>query len=191
MSYSDPGAAYGPPPPPARARSPWMFVGIGCGALLLLVVVAIAVFIGNLSKTMQAEMQKPYDRAAVMKSLRDTPVYPNALFHEESSKAMRAALSSFKWAMPADEIVAIAYYTNDTPEKVMTWYDEVMPKKGYEPRTSGGMPTRQDVIQNQYQKGNDRVMIQVQNAPGNNPQGQTQGRTMIAVFRFNGFKGKD
>jgi hypothetical protein len=181
MSYNNPGGAYIPPPPAAdRRRSPWLFVGIGCGALALLAVVAMAIFIGNLSKNIQAEMKKPYDIAQVKRSLKDAPQYPNSQFDETMSKAVRAGMSTVARMMPADETVVIAYKTTDAPDKVIGWYDDAMPKKGYTADTAGQMPGRAGVQQAQYKKGNDRVLVQAQS--------QEQG-TIISVIRFNGFKG--
>jgi hypothetical protein len=178
MSYNNPGGAYVPPPPPAARRSPWMFVGIGCGALVLIAVIGMAVLFGNLSKTIGEEMKKPFDVVQVKKSLKDMPEYPNAQFDETMSKAVRGGLSIFAKMMPAEETVAIGYKTSDTPDKVLTWFDENMPKHGYVADTSGGQA---NVKQNQYKKGNDRVIVQAQ---------EQQGGTVISVIRFNGFKGK-
>jgi hypothetical protein len=192
MSYSsDPGKAdapYIPPPPPAKRRSPWMFVGIGCGLLFLLVVGGIAVVSVTFVNKVKTAMNAPFDKEAALKSLEDVPIYPGATVDEQTSKAQRAVFQIMEKVMPAESMTALAFVTEDDSDKIIDWYNKKLESLGYSQHESGSMSGAgsSTIAQQQYKKGKDVVMVQIQR----NTRPKEEGTNFLILLRLKNIKGK-
>jgi len=163
MSYRDPGVPYIPPPPPATRRSPLLYFGIGCGVLLLLMAGCTAVFLVQFKNAATEELKKPLDKTAALEAMGDAPIYPGAQLDEQMTKVQRVATNFVRRVTPADRMELVAYSTVDTPDKVMAWYEQVMPKKGFQESNSADFTKLgRSTMQKQYRKDNDLVVVQVQ-----------------------------
>ncbi len=185
--FGNQNAPYVPPPPPPSRKSPWLFVGLGCGLLMLLSFGGCILFVGNLGKNIAADMQKPLDKKAVMASMGDVPMYPDAPLSEMMTKAQRSVFNNplMKGAMKGNTMEVAAFETKDSAEKVGEWYDKAMDKAGYEPMKSTKMPNMGNgsAEQKQYRKGADAVLIQAQPSKGS-----SSAATTIVIVRMPNFK---
>lgn len=189
MSYNnDPGRAdvYTPPPPPAPRRSPWLYVGVGCGLVTLLTVGAIIFASMAFVNNIKTAMNQPINKAQVLLSLGDIPLYPGATFDEKITKAQRATFSMMQKVIPADSINTAAFSTSDSGDKIADWYDKKMEALGYTPSSGGNLTGMgsSSIVQQQYKKGQDLALVQVQRNPGDDK------KNNLVLMRFVNIKGK-
>ena len=177
---------YAPPAPPRRGLSPWAWVGIGCGLFTLLGIGGCVAFIAVVGKQVSSEMQKPINREEILASLGDTPRYPNAQFDDNGTKAGRIGLNLTKRLIPARSSVVAAFVTRDDADKILSWYDAEMKKRGFQSGASAGgtglSGGPNGARQRQYRKDDDVAIVQVQRGSG----AAAQGASMIILMRFNG-----
>jgi hypothetical protein len=180
MSYRDPGVPYIPPPPPAPQRSPLLYFGIGCGVLLLLMAGCTSYFVYQIKNVAVEAMKKPLDIDAALAAMGDAPIYPGAQLDQNMTKVQRGVTATLlQRVTPADRMEMVAYSTVDPPEKVMAWYTQVMPKKGFvESADADYSKFGRSTLHKQYRKGHDLVVVQ--------PQQRTRSTndTTIVLIRF-------
>ena len=157
--------AYTPPPPPAARRSPWLWVALGCGGAVLLGFVGCASISAVFMNRMKTEMAKPLDKSAIMKGLKDTPLYPGATLDENGTKGAHVGIGLFKgMGGKAGEVInsmeVAAFKTPDSSDKILAWYDTTLTSKGFKPVRSQQSPVSGGE-QRSYLRGNDIVMVQI------------------------------
>jgi hypothetical protein len=118
----------------------------------------------------------PVNQTTVQQQLGDVPLYQNGTLDEA---ATRIIISGFRVGeklsgKQAGSIfrAAAVQHTQDSPGKVLEWYDQKLRGAGW--KATPGQSSGTAVESRSYQKGNDVVMIQAQ---------QKQGNTIVTIMR--------
>ena len=164
MSFDSGPGGY-TPPAPKKALSPWAWVGIGCGTLTVLAMGG-CIAAGVMFKNAMEKTASPEQVMAELQSA-EVPIYPNATFDENATKAAGAAggmmgmFSGGKIKMHMG-----AFTVADPAPKVQTFYQDKLGPIGYSPMNQEMKnPAGRGVEQRQYKKGDVMVMVQTQNPP--------------------------
>jgi hypothetical protein len=148
--------------------------------MLLLMAGCIGYAVNELKKAATEAMNRPLDVTAALAAMGDAPIYPGAQLDENMTKIQRGITATvLKRVTPADRMEVVAYSTVDPAEKVMAWYAQVMPKKGFTESVGADYSKfGRNTLHKQYRKGNDLVVVQ--------PQQRTRetGDTIIVLMRF-------
>ena len=166
MSVNGPGqyGGYTPPPPsmngmPRKGRSPWVYVGLGCGGLAVLSFagcVAFGVIIANKAKQ---EMSRPVSEASIKQGLGDVLVYPDAQLDVNTTHGMNITMPIFRKLFSSkDDGTVGVFRSEDSLDKVLSWYDKKLTAKGFKKASTG---QSQMVC---FQKGTEVVGIQETNS---------------------------
>jgi len=142
--------------------------------IVSVVLVMLGMSTANLIKSATGDIG-PINKTTVQKQLGDVPLYPNATLDETTTRGL---ISGFRITEKIAGKQAGAIFrglavqeTQDSPEKVMEYYDQKLRAGGWK-ATPGQSGTHGQ--SRSYQKGNDVVMIQVQPKPG---------FTMVTIMR--------
>ena len=167
----------GPPGRPPRRPTPWWVWALsGCGGCTVLAVIAIIVVAAmGVSSVTSLMRDVPVDNASVQRSLGpDLPLYPGSSLDPTTTKAAAAGLRISE-RMTGQKMLkgAGSMVTQDSPEKVLKFYDQRLKQAGWQSLSLRDTGFQQ---QRQYRKGSQMVLIQVQQQPG-------QG-TMITLMRI-------
>jgi hypothetical protein len=143
-----------------KSRSPWMWVGIGCGVSALLAFGGCIAFVGFVGQKAAQEMGKPIGQQEAIAKLGDVPIYQPSTFNETMTKG-----AQFGSSLIPGQIVsaAVAFETQDNPDRIIRWYQQELAAKGYHQLPK--QPTLSDnITQASFQKESDGILVQVQNA---------------------------
>ncbi len=161
MSVNGPGqyGGYTPPPPsmdgmPRKSRSPWVYVGLGCGGLAVLSFagcVAAGIVIANKAKQ---EMSRPISEASIKQGLGSVPVYPNAQLDVNTTHGVNIAMPMLRKEFSAqDDGTTGVFRTEDSMDKVMSWYEKKLSAIGFKEISTASQLTC-------FQKGTELVGLQ-------------------------------
>jgi hypothetical protein len=148
------------PTGPKKSRSPWMWVGIGCGVTTLLAFGGCVAFLSVVGQKAAQEMGKPITKEDAIAKLGDIPIYQPSRFNETMTKG-----AQFGSSLIPGQIVsaAVAFETQDNPERVIRWYQQALAAKGYHQLPK--QPTfNSDLTQASFQKESDGILVQVQDS---------------------------
>jgi hypothetical protein len=169
----EPGAG---PVPPARRGRPWWLWALGCcGSCALVSILAFAAltyFGFNLFKSV-ADVG-PIDPVTMQRDLgEDVPLYPGGTLDVNITRGMLITFRTMEkvGGKPKGSIfkgVAVVN-TADSPDKVLSYYDRQLTQNGWSRMSGQGA---QDEKQRQYRKGDEVVMVQVQERPDGQPGSQ-------------------
>jgi hypothetical protein len=176
------GAPVGPqfqPVPPRRRSSAWPWLLGGCGGCALLVIVAMVVMGMGAANFVRSAARDigPVDAKSVQQNLGEVPLYPGSTLNVAATQGILTTFRLIERAagkQPGAIFRAVALMeTTDTPDKVLEYYDRELQGAGWKQAQARGGGSSQG-RQAAYQKGNEMVMVQVQ---------QQQGKTMITLMR--------
>jgi hypothetical protein len=177
--YPPPHAGYPPPPPPRQGRPWWVWLLGGCAGCAVLVIGAVIFLTISTVNTVKdlAKDVGPVNAASVQQSLgSEIPVYPGAKLGTVETQSV---LTTFRFMekMTGKKPGAIfggagMYTTPDSQEKVLKHYDSAMEKGGW--KKIGNQKTSFN-SQSHFQKGEEILIVQVQNAP--------EGGTHLTLMR--------
>lgn len=177
-AYQHPNPLGGPPPRPGRPW--WVWVLGGCGGCALIGIIAVVVLGALGVNALQSEMKNmgPVTAQSVQQSLgSDVPIYPGSNLEVTATRAAKVGMSTvgkLGGQQFANAFKGIgAYVTPDTSDKIFHFYDTKLPALGWKASSTKNTPTAE---QHTYQKGNDMLMVQVQ---------QQQGMNVIMLMRGN------
>lgn len=156
---------YGPPgaPPPRRRGAPWwVWVLGGCGGCLLIAIVAAVIFFQQVGSAVRDIASTPVTETGTRQALgNEVPIYPGSTFDENSTRGARIGLTVVERAGMKGLFRGVgAYRSDDSDEKIFAFYDQKMKAQGYTQANA------QRSNQRVYQKGNDVVLVQVQDQAG-------------------------
>jgi hypothetical protein len=147
------------PSGPKKTRSPWMWVGLGCGLTALLAFGGCVALMGFVGQRAAREMSKPITQTEAMAKLGDVPIYQPSAFNEIMTKGVRFGSSLF----PGEMVSAVAFDTNDSPEKIMSWYQQKLSQQGFQEMPK--QPTlNRNTTQANFQKGSQSILVQIQDS---------------------------
>jgi len=175
---------YSPPPPPSGGGSNWWkWVLGGCGGCLLLVIIAMTVggfAIKNMFDRVAGKVG-PVDPVSIQAKFGDVPLYPGASLDVNTTRMMMQMMAvgeSFGGKKVGDIFRGIAVLsTQDAAEKVFSYYQQTLTSRGWVRAQEQERGSNARAVQRAYRKGNEFVMVQVQNRQDQQP------GTMIILMR--------
>jgi|GEM_PF-3188380 hypothetical protein len=160
---SGPFTPYTPPAPAggdaaaARRRPPVLrYVGLGCAGLTAVLLIGFIV----IGARFLSEMNRPLERTAELKTLKDTPIYIGAEWDEEVTRLGRGTLAGLRAFVPARDYTAQGFRTRATADAVLSFYDRKMVAQGYKPVALGN-----STQEGQVAYGKERTLVVVQAFP--------------------------
>jgi hypothetical protein len=140
-----------------KATSPWAWVGLGCGTAALLIFGG-CVALGILGQRAVKEFSKPVNSKEAIAKLGDIPIYQPSKFNELLTKS--ACLSTS--VIPGKMFSPVGFDTSDPPNKVLTWYEQQLPKKVY--RATSRQPILKGLTQVTFRKKTESIIVQFQDS---------------------------
>jgi hypothetical protein len=140
-----------------KATSPWVWVGLGCGTAALLTFGG-CVALGILGQRAVKEFSKPVNSKEAIAKLGDIPIYQPSKFNELLTKSVRLSTS----VLPGKMFSPVAFDTSDPPNKVLAWYEQQLPKKGY--RATSRQSILKNAIQVSFRKQSESIIVQFQDS---------------------------
>lgn len=184
MSYQNPGMTTSrrptitPAPRPAprigkRTTKTLMILGLVLAALLVAASLAVWRF--------ERIFNGPLSPVARMNALKDVPKYPLASYDPMATRSQLPIEPLLASQYGAKKVDSLGYSVVISAGQVIEWYDRNMPNAGYQPDTAADLSKIfRESQTRQFRKGNEIVLIQVQNRT------QMERDTLILVFRFTG-----
>jgi hypothetical protein len=176
-------------PPPRRSGVPWWgwtlgCCGVGCGLVVLLLSIGAVRLFSTVNTAMQAAMKTPVTSATVRQDLgADVPFYPRGTLDLTATQGASVGTRMVGGFTAGKLKMGVAVFnTQDEPDRVFAYYEKQLKANGWQRMTNTGGTTggrRNGVAyeQRQYGKGQDLVMLQVQ---------QGAGGKQVMVFRMRG-----
>jgi hypothetical protein len=171
------------PPPSGGGSSWWKWVIGGCGGCLLIVIIVLLVsgiavkgFVENLMKD-----AGPTTPASVQQSLGEVPLYPGGTLELNATQAMKVFFLGIERAQrkkPGTIMRGVAFInTPDDAEKVLAWYHKSLTGLGWKREDSRETTSGSNGLQRAYRKGDELVLVQVQNRRDGHP------GTLVMIMR--------
>jgi hypothetical protein len=179
MSYRNPGNIVSPPTTPTvaatragkRATNAIVVVGV-----ILLALFAISYFALLRAKQI---METPINPVAREVALKDVPKFPYASYDKMATQSLLLTERIFMRQYSAKSVDALGFSSVISPGQIIAWYDRNMPLAGYQSDASSDLSKGfREAQARRYRKGNQMVLIQVQNRT------QQERDTLILVYRF-------